>query len=135
MIVNRTSDQKNPATMTLYFREGGSGTIAESQAIDITSTTDGRSKAPPPTSNERIVTIDMKFQEVEKIAEEFMRQTGAKAVQPTPQEEEELQEDELRKQRGDIDRVRTAKEVQERRREEQLLRQARNEVAAMKATA
>lgn len=135
MIVNRTTDQQGPATLTLYFRESSSEAAPSPAGSQLSSASDGRSKAPPPLENERVATIDMKHKHSSAILEEFLKKTGAVPVMPTPQDEAELREIKELEERANYDRARVKKKVDAAKKEAQLLAQARNEVAAMKTAA
>jgi large subunit ribosomal protein MRP49 len=135
MIVNRTTDQLGPATMTLYFRDDGAPAAAKSELPQPSSSSTGHSKAPEPSEGERAVTIDMKNRLSEVILKDFMDMTGAVPVIPTPQEEAEMRDAAELKQRGEIDRERVRKMLEAERREAAMISQARSEAAALKATA
>lgn len=133
MIVNRTEDQTSPATMTVYFYQNRDGTSTPNSTTP-TSSTQGRAKAPPPSENERVLTIDMKHQHSDDILATFMQKTGAVPVVPTTQDESEMRELDSLKQRGTIDRARVLNDLTAARREARMLAQAQSQVVAMKAT-
>lgn len=137
MIVNRTTDQAGPATMTLYFRDGSkdadSAAAEEGAQSEIASSADGFAKAPEPAQGERTVSINMKALHSSIILKEFMEKTGAVPVLPTPQEEAELRDAEELSKRGEVDRERVRKMLEAQRREAALVAQARNEAATLKA--
>ncbi|KAK3946195.1 CI-B8 domain-containing protein [Diplogelasinospora grovesii] len=135
MIVNRTTDQLGPATMTLYFRDDGAPAASKSELPQPSSSSTGHSKAPEPSEGERAVTIDMKNRRSEVILKDFMDMTGAVPVIPTPQEEAEMRDAAELKQRGEIDRERVRKMLEAERREAAMISQARSEAAALKAAA
>lgn len=72
----------------------------------------------------------MKHRTNSEILREFVRVTNARAVEPTQEEEEELQQLEEARQRGERDRVRQAEVRARIQREKDLLEQARGDVAA-----
>ncbi|KAK1772975.1 CI-B8 domain-containing protein [Phialemonium atrogriseum] len=139
MIVNRTTDQAGPATMTLYFRDGSKDADAAAAAAEegaqseIASSADGFAKAPEPAQGERTVSINMKALHSSIILKEFMEKTGAVPVLPTPQEEAELRDAEELRKRGEVDRERVRRMLEAQRREAALVAQARNEAATLKA--
>ncbi|KAK4115582.1 hypothetical protein N656DRAFT_842426 [Canariomyces notabilis] len=133
MIVNRTEDQEGPAKMTLYFREAGA--TLRSDIPQPSSSTEGFAKAPAPVEGERAVTIEMKGRRSEAILKEFMDKTGAMEVQPTPQDEMQLQEAEELEARSKIDRERVRALIEGRKREKAMLAAAHAESAALKAEA
>ncbi|KAK4235612.1 CI-B8 domain-containing protein [Achaetomium macrosporum] len=132
MVVNRTTDNNGPATLTLYFREPGA-TLASDMPMP-SSSNEGFAKAPAPAQGERVVTIDMKHRRSEAILKEFMDKSGAVAVKPTPQDELELREAEEREARGAIDRERIRKMYEEAKRERAMIAQAQSEAAAIRAS-
>jgi large subunit ribosomal protein MRP49 len=132
MIVNRRDDTEGPATLTLYFRDSGAKNI---EGTKIGSAADGSSKAPAPSEGERAVVIDIKGLHSDKILEEFMSKTNATNVQPTVQEEMELNELQDLRKRGEIDRKETTKMNEEKRKEKARLAVAMSEAAAIKAAA
>ncbi|KAK3683594.1 CI-B8 domain-containing protein [Podospora appendiculata] len=130
MIVNRTENQHGSSTLSLYFREGGTGATEFTMP---SSSTKGHAKAPEPVEGERVVTIDMKNRRSEMILKDFMDKTGAVPVAPTPQEEAELKDLAELHKRSEIDREIGRKLQEARRREAAMLAQARTEAAALKA--
>lgn len=133
MIVNRTTDQAGPAKLTLYFREPGAAPGSEAGVQQLTSATDGFSKAPPPAEGERVVTIDMKNRRSEAILHEFLQKSGATAVEPTPRDEAQLREVEELKARSNVDRARVKKMIDAQKREKAMIAAAHSEAAAIRA--
>lgn len=131
MVINRTSNQEGPATLSVYFREPGA-TYQETQMPS--SSFSGFAKAPPPGEGERVLTIDMKHQLSDKILKDLIEKSGAVPVKPTPQEEQDMLEiDELQKT-GEVDRARVKKKTDAEKREKRLIAQAQSEAAAIRAT-
>ncbi len=130
MIVNRTTDQSGPAAMTIYLRKPDGA--ASTAASHLSSSTVGQSKAPEPAADEEAIAIDMKHRPSDAILADLLATTGAVPVAPTPQEEEEMREVEERQARGDVDRVVMRRHLEEQRREEARLAQARNEATALR---
>ncbi|KAK7755684.1 hypothetical protein SLS62_002295 [Diatrype stigma] len=149
MIVNRSQDQAGPATMSIYFRQsavlaeaneaaaaGKAGTSTIPAPLPLAqqphSSTEGECPAPAPGEGERVVTIDMKHQHSDDILGEFLAKTGATVVTPTPDEQvEQRQLDEL-SERAAYDRAVMKKYLDDKRREERMLAQARQEAEAIR---
>ncbi|GAB1313021.1 Ribosomal protein/NADH dehydrogenase domain-containing protein [Madurella fahalii] len=131
MIVNRTVDQQGPAKLSLYLREPGATLRSDIQQLS--SAADGFSKAPTPAEGERVVTIDMKHRRSEAILQEFMKKSGAVAVEPTPQDEAQLSEVKELKSRSNIDRARVKKMIDAQKREKAMIAAAHSEAAAIRA--
>ncbi|KUI67653.1 54S ribosomal protein MRP49, mitochondrial [Cytospora mali] len=152
MIVNRTHDQHGPATLSIYVRtpdaekkpaqipEGGAGAgagAAKNAPADpwssITSSTEGKARAPEPSEGETVVTINMKNVRSEEILKQFMERTGARQLEPTAEDREEMARQAELQERAVYDR-----EVQRRYREKiqtekKMLEKARQEADALKA--
>lgn len=156
MIVNRTTDQSGPAVMSVYFREAAAASNPSSAATSSSSSSSssttsqqtqtqisntpsssmqGKAPAPPPLESERVVTVQMKGVPSEQILRDFLELTGAVPIVPTPQEEAAMRNVEDRKERGEADREVMHKFLEAQRREARMMAQARNEAAAMKASA
>ncbi|KAK2607661.1 hypothetical protein N8I77_006324 [Diaporthe amygdali] len=151
MIVNRTHDQAGPATLSIYM---SGGAPAEPQAAQIEGTTGaepkravvaadawrtiassstGGARAPPAGEGETVVTINMKNVRSHDILKQFMEKTGAREVEPSPEDQEEMARLVELQERAAYD-----KEVQRRYREKiqsekRLLERARQEADAIKA--
>lgn len=153
MLVNRSENQAGPATMSIYFRQsaavaaagaaattqGGKTTTAAAAAMMATplaqqphSSTTGECPAPAPGEGERVVTIDMKNRHSDAILEEFMEKTGATVMAPTPDEEVEMRQVEELTERAVFDRAIMKKYIDDKRREERMLAQARQEAEAIR---
>jgi large subunit ribosomal protein MRP49 len=104
---------------------------------EISSTTDKQTstgpvpelKAGPPT--ERTEVINMKHRHDSEILEQLLKLTKAKVVRPTAEEQREIQEMEEQNARSERDAVMMAEVNAKRKREEEILEQARGEVEAM----
>ena len=151
MLVNRFADQEQPATMSIYFRQtaaddaaaaaaakGGKGGAAAAAAMAVPlaqqphSSTKGECPAPAPAEGERVVTIDMKNVHSDAILDEFLQKTGAVTVHPTPDELVEMRQIEELRERANVDRAIMKKWTDDRRREERMLAQARQEAEAIR---
>ncbi|KAK5997055.1 hypothetical protein PT974_02406 [Cladobotryum mycophilum] len=126
MIVNRHDQNQNPPTMTIYFRK--TPTNPDSPAEPPTQPSSSRtnlSKAQPPSSDERIVNIDMTNKHSSHILEFFMAETRAVPLQPTNEEIAEMQSLEALRKQADIDRERVRVLRAEKKKEEDMLKRAR----------
>lgn len=150
MIVNRTHEQTGPATLSIYMSGGevpqqpaqieGPTGAAPQRAVAITdawktiaSSSTGTARAPPPAEGETVVTINMKNVRSAEILKQFLEKTGAREVEPTPEDQEEMARLLELQERAVYD-----KEVQKRYREKiqsekRLLERARQEADALKA--
>ncbi|KAI1826898.1 mitochondrial ribosomal protein L51 [Xylaria intraflava] len=144
MLVNRSTSQDGPATMSIYFRQENSSSDPASVAETVRtmlplaqqphSSVKNEHPAPPPEEGETVVTIDMKNINSNSILTEFISKTGATIIRPTPTEEAEMRQIEERAERGAIDRAIVKKFVDDKRREEQMLALAKKEAEAIKAS-
>lgn len=78
--------------------------------------------------------LDMKNRDVSEIVAQLMTLTNAKPVKPTAEETRQLQELEEYRVKSAQDRERMKAVMEQRRREEAILTQARGEAEAMKET-
>ncbi|KAL8915122.1 MAG: hypothetical protein Q9171_000425 [Xanthocarpia ochracea] len=123
MSVNRTQDQTRPATLTVFFASPSDAALNTSSLAPLSSTTQGT-----PTSDhafERTATIEMKHRNESEILSELMTLTKASPVEPSPQEEAELQELAEEERQGGLDRARNTAYNERKRQEKALLDQAR----------
>ncbi|KAE8452827.1 hypothetical protein EG329_013099 [Mollisiaceae sp. DMI_Dod_QoI] len=131
MTVNRTNDQLGPAIITVHFT---STAAAESTKPEISSTTTKQtSTGPVPASKsgpitERTETINMKDRQVSEILDQLLKLTKAKVVTPTPEETRELRDIEEQNAKSARDAAMMQAENAKRKREEEILRQARGSV-------
>ncbi|KAI1489148.1 50S ribosomal protein mrp49 [Biscogniauxia mediterranea] len=137
MLVNRSSDQSLPATMSIYFRQvSQDAATTERNALPLAqqphSSTEGEHPAPPPEEGERVVTIDMKGVHSDAILSEFMLKTGATPVHPTPDEQVEMRQVEELRERAAYDRAIMKKWLDDKRHEERMMALARQEAEAIK---
>ncbi len=134
MTVNRTTNQTGPALMTVHF------TSPESAATikpEISSTTDKQtsaglvpeSKAGPPT--ERTAVINMKHRLESEILDQLLKLTNARVVRPTPEEQREIQDMGEQNAKSERDAAMSAEVRAKKKREEDILTQARGEVEAL----
>ncbi|KAF7189833.1 hypothetical protein HII31_08940, partial [Pseudocercospora fuligena] len=115
MTVDRTALQDDPAVMTIHFSQPSSSSQPTSEN---------------PSSEERIETLNMKNYTSSEILDAVVRLTKAYPVEPTPEDLEEMQKLEEQRIRSARD-SKLSQEVRARvKREQQLLEQARGDVAA-----
>lgn len=90
MVINRTSDAKSPATLTLYFRNASATKPADApdRPFQPPSSLQGESPAQPAMWDEKAVEIDIKDKQENAILEAMMIQTGAEPVE-TPEADQE----------------------------------------------
>ena len=123
MIVNRHTYQDQSPLMTIYFRTTPEP-VSLTSANQPSSSRDGISKAQPPTSNERIVTIDMKDIHSEKILESFLKETKAEVLSPDALDLKEMQELEKMRRQSDKDMKRQSRVKSEKAEEKKRLEDA-----------
>ncbi|KAI9697228.1 MAG: hypothetical protein M1836_004792 [Candelina mexicana] len=139
MTVNRTTDQEGPATMTIYFAPPPTSSTTTSPS---SSTQPSKPTSAPTTSTTsttapsdhtpftRTHTINMKHRHESEILSQLLEVTKAVKIKATREEEEEIREMEEERKRREADARRSAVVNAERKREEEMLRQARGQVAA-----
>jgi large subunit ribosomal protein MRP49 len=125
MIVNRHKKNEKDPIMTVYLRKSADGAVLDSAFSQPGSSIVNMSPAQPPTSDERVVHIDMKNKHSSHILDFLLAETKATALQPTKEDIAEMQYlDDLRRQ-GAIDRERLRLIIAERKKEEEMLKRAR----------
>jgi large subunit ribosomal protein MRP49 len=87
-------------------------------------------KAPVPSPSQSVIRIDMKHKSEEQILEEFMKITDGKEVHPTQGELDTLRELEEFRQRARKDSERSKAVREKWKREQEMLKQARGELAS-----
>ncbi|KAK8039111.1 hypothetical protein PG993_007522 [Apiospora rasikravindrae] len=146
MIINRSSNNAGPATLSIYFRQAAAAAAAPTTpagsapkvnfvtplAQQPHSSTTNECPAPLPEEGERVVTIEMKHQHSDAILQEFLQKTGATVLQPSPDELNEMRQAEDLKDRAAIDRSIMKKYIDDKRAEERLLARAREEAEAIR---
>ncbi|GME22208.1 50s ribosomal protein Mrp49 [Neofusicoccum parvum] len=120
--VDRKAAQTDPAVMTIVFGEAGTTATASTSNAAATSAPSGAS------SNDRVVTIQMKHKSESEILQQLYDATGAQELEPTELEREELRELEERKERSKKDSERMIEVNRQRKREAQMLAAARGEI-------
>lgn len=133
MTINRTTDQKGPATMTVYF---GDPTTAENTPSTVSSTTTTQAsiapvaKSTPVVPIQRIATINMKHRDQSQILAQLLTITKAVPVKPTEEETEQIKELKEQQRLSEQDSKRSQAVNEKRKRAEAMLAQARGEVEA-----
>jgi large subunit ribosomal protein MRP49 len=133
MTINRTTDQKGPATMTIYFADP---ITAEKTPPAVSSTTTSQissapvAKSTPMAPTERTATINMKHRHESQILSQLLAITKAVPVEPTKEELEQIQELEEQQRLSEQDSKRSQAVNAKRKRTEAMLAQARGEMAA-----
>src|SRR5271170_3073481 len=95
MTINRTTDQKGPATMTIHFADP---ITAENTTPAVSTTTTNQSssapvaKSTPMTPTERTATINMKHRHESQILSQLLAITKAVPIEPTEEELEQIRE-------------------------------------------
>jgi len=87
-------------------------------------------KVPGPSQSQDVVKIDMKHKSEEQILKEFMKITGGKEVQPMQGELDTLKELEEFRERSRKDSERSKAVREKWKREQEMLKEARGELAA-----
>jgi len=133
MTINRTSDQKGPALMTIHFTDP---TSAVNTGPAISSTTDAQSSgalvaaSTAATPTERTETFDMKHRHESEILSHLLSIIKAVPLQPSTEELQQISDLEEQRKQSEIDAQRSQKVNEKRRRRDAMLAQARGEVAA-----
>ncbi|KAI9775809.1 MAG: hypothetical protein M1839_000860 [Geoglossum umbratile] len=128
MTVSRTRDQSGPATVTVFTTSPSTSvTTPLATAGSTTPALDSR------TTQERAVSIDVKRLTESQIFSQLSKLTGLEAVEATPEEEALLRNMEEEKAIRRADAERSVKQQDRRKREAEMLRQARGEMVAQNA--
>ncbi|KAL1855714.1 hypothetical protein Daus18300_010997 [Diaporthe australafricana] len=151
MIVNRTHDQQGPSTLKIYMSgdapaepqqaqiEGPTGAAPKRAVVateawsTIASSSVGAAKAPAPGEGETLVTINMKNVKSDEILRQFLEKTGARDVEPSPEDMEEMMRLQELEERATHDRGVQTRYRQKIQSEKTLLERARKEADALKA--
>jgi large subunit ribosomal protein MRP49 len=133
MTVNRTTDQKGPATMTIHFADPMTA-VNTPPAVSSTTTTQTSSalvaKSTLMAPTERIAAINIKHTHESQILSQLLTITKAVPVEPTEEELEQTRELEEQQRLSEQDSKRSQAVNAKRKRTEAMLAQARGEVAA-----
>jgi large subunit ribosomal protein MRP49 len=115
MTLERTTNQEGPALMTVYFDDA---TQPETPVA-------GTQTEPTTSSQQRVVTINMKHRHESEILSQLLALTNAVPVEPTPEEVEQLQQLAAQQEVSERDSARHAIFNAEKKREKAILAQAR----------
>jgi len=126
MTVDRTTDQDGPATLSIFFVPPSSSTKPAAP----TSSTSKETATSDHIPADRVESIDMKHKKESEILEQLLRLTGAKVVTPTAREQEELDELAEQRRRSEHDAQIMARHVAAKRRQAEVLEQAKRSVEA-----
>lgn len=99
----------------------------------IASSTDGSARAPAPAKGERLVAINVKNTFSEDILKQFLEKTGATPVEPTADDEAELERIAKLAEQSEKDRQVMKAHRDEIQAEKKMLERARKEADALKA--
>ncbi|KAF4948734.1 hypothetical protein FGADI_9389 [Fusarium gaditjirri] len=125
MIVNRHSRNNKKPTLSIYLRKPDASTPAPATRSQPSSSRNNMSKATPPDSDEKIVTVDMTEKHSSHILEYVLAETRAVPIKPTKEEIRELQELDAMARQAEVDRARMRSLREEKKREEDMLKRAR----------
>ena len=129
MTVNRTHDQKGPATLSVFFApalrlSSASAPPAPSPSTDASTASSGHAPA------KRISTIDMKHKHESEILSRLLELTKGKQYEASPDELSELRDVDDERKRSERDREAQARLNEIKRQEKALLDLARGGVQA-----
>ncbi|KAF2866068.1 hypothetical protein BDV95DRAFT_584825 [Massariosphaeria phaeospora] len=132
--ISRHSDPAGPSLLHIYTTPSSTTPTPTStsplSSTPPSATPNARTTLTPDTSAPTHTIPCLAFSE-SQILEQLIETTGAVVVQPTPQETEELAEIEDFKRRSEKDRVEVREKLMKVRREQELLKMARGEVASV----
>lgn len=134
MTVNRTTNQSGPATLTVFFAPPPDSQSPTSSPAPTSSTSQSTSPSEH-TPFERAQSIDLKHRREPEIMALLMATTKATPVHATAEEQAELEELEEQRERSERDTARSAEVNAKRKREAEVLAQARGELAQAQAQA
>lgn len=120
MIVDHNAEQSDPAVMSIHFASENASQTSSNPTVS----------AVPEAPTERVETINMKNYTSSEILDALVHLTKAYPVEPTPEDQEELEKLAEQKRRSEMD-SKLSREVRARvKRERELLEQARGDLAA-----
>jgi len=135
MTVDRTATAFDPAILSIHFAPADAQQTSDS-ATSSPAPTDSTTQDSTPSDHdptERVRTIDMTKRTNLEILQEFQRITKAYPIEPTAEEREELRSLEEHRMRSERDRNLSQEVRARQKREEELLEQARGDVASQAA--
>lgn len=122
MSVRQTTEQDGPAALTIYFANRISKAASLNAAKDVED-----AHAPPPGEGEQAAVVDLKNLEHADIWNKVMKMTGAKEVEVSAEDAEELRNLEALRLQADKDRERVGAMRQAKKDHERMLAEARAE--------
>lgn len=129
MTVRQTDEQEGPASLTIYFAER----LSNAASLGAKSSgSDGDTFAPKAEDAEKTTVLDVKDLDFKKIWEKVRMMTGAKEVEATDAEAEEVKRLENMRVQSGADRERNANIRQTKKDQERMLQEARGEVERLK---
>lgn len=120
MTVKQTEEQDGPAALTIYFAEHASNAATLNAAKDIND-----KYAPAAGESEKTAVVDLRDLDWKRIWDKVRVMTGAKEVQASAKEEEEVKKLEQMAVQSVKDQERNAKIRQTKRDQERMLQEAR----------
>ncbi|KAF2829663.1 hypothetical protein CC86DRAFT_367620 [Ophiobolus disseminans] len=123
MTVNRHTDPDGPSLLHIYTKF-----TAAQQAAPPSATPNAQTTLVPDTSKPAH-TLNIKDQDESEILDALVKAIGATQIEPTEQEKQEMAELEDFKERSEVDRVLVREKLLKERREQELLKMARGEMA------
>jgi large subunit ribosomal protein MRP49 len=117
MTVNRTADKEGPCVLSVHL---ASPTSSSSETTPAPS-----SEAEPSLATPDVLTIDMKMKQESEILAQLMEMTGAKQVEPTPEEVELMRDLEEQSVKSERDSVRSKAWRAQWKKEQNMLKAAR----------
>ncbi|OJJ82821.1 mitochondrial 54S ribosomal protein mL61 [Aspergillus glaucus CBS 516.65] len=127
--VKQTEEQDGPAALTIYFAENASNAATLNAAKDIND-----KYAPAAGESEKTAVVDLRDLDWKRIWDKVRVMTGAKEVQASAKEEEEVKKLEQMAVQSVKDQERNAKIRQTKRDQERMLQEARGEVERLRQT-
>lgn len=127
--VKQTGEQDGPAALTIYFSENASNAATLNAAKDIND-----KYAPAAAQSEKTAVVDLRDLDWKRIWDKVRIMTGAKEVQASAKEEEEVKKLEQMAVQSVKDQERNAKIRQTKRDQERMLQEARGEVERLRQT-
>ncbi|KAF3766339.1 hypothetical protein M406DRAFT_68691 [Cryphonectria parasitica EP155] len=100
--------------------------------LNIASSTQGLSRAPPPSDGETVVTINMKFVSSDDILRQFVAKTGARELEPSEEDRAEMTRLEELEKQAEADRAVQKAFRDKIKAEKKMLERARQEANALK---
>lgn len=127
--IKRHSNPKGPALLNIYTATHSSKPVSQSSPDTPPSGTPNPRETLVPDTATPAHSVDIRMMPESEILAQLTSRTGATELKPTEQEEQELQEIKEFKIRSEQDRVDVREKLLKERREQELLKLARGEIA------